>query len=136
MRSIKNYIQAVKARREENGDEGFSLIELIVVVVILGVLAAVAIPIFLNVQQDARNNSLRTVAANGATQVAAALANDPSVAPSAVNLTNLETDGIALTASGTDLDDFCVLATKTGVNTAASGPTATTSSSTGIGSCP
>lgn len=120
--TIRRAVEAHKAQREENGDAGFSLIELIIVVVILGVLAAIAIPIFLNVQQDARNNAASTVAANAASQAAAQLAQDEPVADVRTSLasTFVEADGpttgLTLAVNGTnDIDSVCVTIVYSGV---------------------
>ena len=55
-----------------NKQAGFTLIELVVVIVILGLLAAAALPKFINVTSDARFSSLQGVA--GGLRTAASLA--------------------------------------------------------------
>ncbi|QFU25465.1 type II secretion system GspH family protein [Shewanella eurypsychrophilus] len=52
-----------------NRQQGFSLIELVIVIVILGLLAATAIPRFLNVTDDAENASLDGVSGGLSTAV-------------------------------------------------------------------
>lgn len=117
MRSIQNYVQAEKARREELGEDGFSLIELIVVVVILGILAAIAIPVFTGLQHQAEVSSVNSVIANGASQVASDIAQNKTEVEATAALTALGNQSdtpLAFTTGSTyTIDGFCVTTTST-----------------------
>lgn len=124
--SLKNYMAACNRRKEETGESGFSLIELIVVVVILGILAAIAVPVFLNLQGTATQNAQDTIAANGATQVAAQVAQS-STTLTTVDLSNLENGEYnvslsAPTSGNLTIDNFCVQVTGPADNDSFSGP--------------
>ena len=59
-------------------EEGFALIELVVVVAVLAILAAIAIPSFTSINQEARVASAKTILANIAKECAVKLAGSGS----------------------------------------------------------
>ncbi|MBC9935578.1 MULTISPECIES: prepilin-type N-terminal cleavage/methylation domain-containing protein [unclassified Leucobacter] len=123
---IKNALQERK-----RDDKGFSLVELAVVIVIIGILVAIAVPVFMGIQDGARKSQVEAAAANGSAMVAGHIA---SGAAGSVSLDSLKTGDVTsvTVANATALDTYCVTATsakytaKKGPAAGCSGVTATT----------
>jgi type IV pilus assembly protein PilA len=73
---------------QEENEEGFTLIELLVVIIIIGILAAIAIPVFLNQRQKGYDAGIKSDLRNAATAEETYLTDNGSYTKTIANLTS------------------------------------------------
>ena len=113
MTPLQAYLNSPRARRalsKKPGQEGFSLIELVVVVAVLAVLSAIAIPSFTNISGKARATAAANTLATIAKECAAKIADTGSGTHQVPNLAGYNAD----TAQGFHVGGTKVAAGSTG----------------------
>ena len=110
---MQDVIAKLRAKKD---DEGFTLIELLVVVVIIGVLVAIAVPVYLNYRQGAADKSAQSDVRGAISAVEQYYTNNNNTYPGTtapVTNTNAATAKMTFTKQANGTDAVVTLSDKT-----------------------
>src|SRR5437868_9229996 len=98
-----------RIRKAQEKESGFTLIELLVVIIIIGILAAIAIPVFLNQRKKGWDAGVKSDLRNAATAQETYLTEANHYTSTLGDLTGLAGDGLKISSNDYDTTSNCGL---------------------------